>query len=760
MLSFYNLYKYLFVKSIIARYAQCALLIILFCITANSQNKYRIDSIVTYNKEEFLDTFVIVEKGGHLIIPEGSIITIEKYIGICVYGKITAKGTKNKPIIFKVDDTTDFTNTSTLNGGWNGISFFGCNTDTSIIEYCIIQNVKSTESPDLDGSGIYLNLSNKVIIRFTTLQNNIGRTGGGIRIYNSSPVISQCTFKNNTALEGGGGLYAYNSNGLIINNCIFSGNYSINGAALYLQNSEKIQIINNTIVKNVSSQSGSALLTKNSKNISLYNNIIYYNTGSGEDQLDFYNTNLIFIVFNNLENQHLFPIGWDNLDIDPHFVDLNNGDYRLLPESKCIDAGKNKYQQGFYDADGKARFWPKTVGQEPIIDLGAYEYNSHFYPVLSYTKEDITNIENVNGRIALLVDEGTAPFKYLWNDGNTDSIRTNLVPNIYKVYVEDVYGLKDSAEISINFADSFYYIKGNVQYNKKNITSGVVMAFENSNGNYIFRNLGEIIQGQYLIPALENKNYLLYAIPSNNYFQEYIPGYYVNKNNWDKSYQYYLQGNAHGVDISLQKLKHTEKGLCSIAGKLALKSGNEIKKIQDKLPDPKNRTLLGSLNYPVMLVKNNEIIGWTFCDSNEGFNFYNLSYGNYTVRLEYPGKIMQQNYTITLNEKNQIKEVLLAMDKNMIQTYLVNDISTPFNQSFCYPNPVEDKIYITFNYFPVTNLNLAVYTFEGRLIKQELVKKLEGTLTITSDLSEVAPGIYILKMYTNDKSKFFKIVKF
>jgi len=54
---------------------------------------------------------------------------------------------------------------------------------------------------------------------------------------------------------------------------------------------------------------------------------------------------------------------------DPKFVDLEGGDFRLLPTSPCIDAGNNSYAASDdTDVAGKPRINGSTV------DIGAYEY--------------------------------------------------------------------------------------------------------------------------------------------------------------------------------------------------------------------------------------------------------------------------------------------------------------------------------------------------------------------------------------------------
>ncbi|MGB9620399.1 MAG: choice-of-anchor Q domain-containing protein, partial [Armatimonadota bacterium] len=64
--------------------------------------------------------------------------------------------------------------------------------------------------------------------------------------------------------------------------------------------------------------------------------------------------------------------GTGDIQVDPQFVDLGNGNYHLLSSSPCIDAGyDNVVQPGWVDMDGQ----PRIIS--PHVDIGADEYHEY-----------------------------------------------------------------------------------------------------------------------------------------------------------------------------------------------------------------------------------------------------------------------------------------------------------------------------------------------------------------------------------------------
>jgi hypothetical protein len=88
--------------------------------------------------------------------------------------------------------------------------------------------------------------------------------------------------------------------------------------------------------------------------------------------------------------------GEGNISLDPKFADADgadndpdtyeDNDYRLLPSSPCIDAGKNEDGMiGAVDLDGNPRIWRGASSW--TVDMGAYEYGSFPFRCVAVVKE-------------------------------------------------------------------------------------------------------------------------------------------------------------------------------------------------------------------------------------------------------------------------------------------------------------------------------------------------------------------------------------
>ncbi len=81
----------------------------------------------------------------------------------------------------------------------------------------------------------------------------------------------------------------------------------------------------------------------------------------------------------------------------------------------------------------------------------------------------------------------------------------------------------------------------------------------------------------------------------------------------------------------------------------------------------------------------------------------------------------------------------------------IDNITTEYDNNFIYPNPTFSRIIYFKN--NLKNTNISIYDMKGVLVKT--VKELNGT---SIDLNEINPGVYLIKIKTNNWSKTQKLI--
>ncbi len=208
-------------------------------------------------------------------------------------------------------------------------------------------------------------------------------------IINSVFVANTC---DNTIGRGGSAVFSLGD--LPITSSIFVGNVSYNGipaiVGVTASNGGKPFVSNSTIIGNASNGP-----TGGVENVKLENCIVYNNRGAGgvEDQTAQLAPGTVanycniqnFTELLTVQAEPMASVG--NFDLDPNFVDPGEwddmgtpadlsddvfipGDYHLLPDSPCIDAGDPEFipDENATDIDGESRV------QSCRVDIGADEF--------------------------------------------------------------------------------------------------------------------------------------------------------------------------------------------------------------------------------------------------------------------------------------------------------------------------------------------------------------------------------------------------
>ncbi|MBW8042403.1 MAG: hypothetical protein FVQ85_20740 [Planctomycetes bacterium] len=252
--------------------------------------------------------------------------------------------------------------------------------------------------------------SNSILTGLTIMNGYAPRGGGIYCIGYSSPTINQCTIRGNTAYLGGGICTEEGGHcSPIIKNCIIVRNLASAGlywggcgggiffsGDLYSWSRPAVwsypQISNCTISDNSAAGRGGGICVQFACDITINNNIIWGNTASADKEISI---SLVYdasnpkckVSYSNVKDgldgiQVYYYVDWGegNIDVDPCFVQPGywdstgiwvDGDYHLLRDSPCIDAGDPNYPYDPNETDLDDR--PRVVGAR--IDMGAYEYS-------------------------------------------------------------------------------------------------------------------------------------------------------------------------------------------------------------------------------------------------------------------------------------------------------------------------------------------------------------------------------------------------
>jgi len=288
-----------------------------------------------------------------------------------------------------------------------------------------------------------------------TLTNNIitGNTAGsqhaGVYARSVAPsgtagdvILTNNTITANTAASSYGGVYAYSDSylgtagGVTLTNNIITGNIASQCSGIYAVSNQEsngtsgtVTLVNNTITRNRSTGTsgyagGLFLKTIGNNTVNCFNNIIWNNTGATGGDIFLADT---LGTANGYNNNYSDMSGtWDNsggeTDIDPQFIDPDNGDFRLRSSSPCIDAGETSVPTPpglpSTDFEGDSRIIDSTVdiGADEVsvvttcVNTGTALYNALF-AAESNNKGDV-----------IMIQQGTytrtGNFTYISSDGN------------------------------------------------------------------------------------------------------------------------------------------------------------------------------------------------------------------------------------------------------------------------------------------------------------------------------------------------------
>jgi len=232
----------------------------------------------------------------------------------------------------------------------------------------------SRNSAGYEGGGFY-NLTGKPVLNGCIFaENRSAQDGGGLQNDDGSPTLTGCIFANNFAADEGGGIC--NEDGKapplnpVLTNCVFVGNAANGHGGAICNDQSSPRLANCTFSGNVAERGGG--MYSDGGGAATVTNCIFWLDSPDE----IYGGDAAAMVTHS--DIQRGRSGDGNIDADPCFADVNNGDYHLKSQAGRWDANEGRWTIDEVTSpciDAGDPMGP--IGYEPfpnggIINIGAY----------------------------------------------------------------------------------------------------------------------------------------------------------------------------------------------------------------------------------------------------------------------------------------------------------------------------------------------------------------------------------------------------
>ncbi len=345
--------------------------------------------------------------------------------------------------LFVTTQDTSYISRTVIDGNQSGsvVTFNNGEDSTAVLNGFSLINGSATS-----GGGILCRLSSNPSLENLVINGNTAEFGGGIICNNSNPSLKNVRISENIAKDSGGGIYCVNSNASLTNVTINGNTSDFESGGMFCVNSSP-RLVNVTISENIAQDFGGGIYCHDFSHPILVNTILWNNLP--QEVFFFGSTDSISIIIaysdvqggeNKIVTNNKGTVNWleGNIDVDPMFVDVENGNFQLQKGSPCIDAGTAFF---VLDEDTLINLSQENYsGSEP--DMGAFEYMGLTYvenmdtPVQFSLCQNYPNPFNPNTTIEFTVPEAGFTELAVYNMAGQkirELVSADMTPGVYSV---------------------------------------------------------------------------------------------------------------------------------------------------------------------------------------------------------------------------------------------------------------------------------------------------------------------------------------
>ena len=293
------------------------------------------------------------------------------------------------------------------------------------------------------------------------------------------------------------------------------------------------------------------------------------------------------------------------------------------------------------------------------------------------------------------------------------------------------------------------YIEGHVfDHNGGIFSAGWVILFNLSGGS--IADTTDIIHlqndGGYLFENIPLGNYLIMVQQDDTVNTHYPPLYYPGEVLWMDAQILNIMSDTTDFDMHMLNISPQPLGTGYIFGEV--KEGVQLFRGPS---DPIDSIVIGIKRPDI----SNDVYMLDTTDNDGIFEFKNLLPGKYVIYPDVVGILVDTSgwNNVIIGSGSDTSGMEFTVDSNMIYVSPFTDIKEYIDELKLWPNPVEDKFFVSLNERPIGFNSYDIY---GKKI--QIMPALSGG-QVCFDVGDLPKGVYILEIMFKNKSSISKFLK-